>query len=58
MGVPCDKTEVISMINETVKETRRDVKDLLAFKNKALGIIITVTVIFQIVAFALTTLLK
>lgn len=65
MGVPCDKTEIINMINDTVKETRQDVKEtrqdvrnLLAFKDKALGIVFTVTIVFQVVAFLITKVIK
>ena len=38
MNQPCQKTEVIDMIREDVKDIRSDVKLLLADKYKAKGI--------------------
>lgn len=44
MSTPCEKADDIS-------EIKKDIKELLAFKNKALGIIIAVTTMFSILTF-------
>ena len=38
MNTPCEKSEVINIIREDVKEIRKDVKDLISFKAKVIGI--------------------
>ena len=38
MNTPCEKSEVINIIREDVKEIRKDEKDLISFKAKVIGI--------------------
>ena len=55
MNIPCNKTEVIDMIKDDVTEIKSDVKSLLEFKNKLLGIIAgitaTTTLFFNLILF-------
>lgn len=49
MPLPCDKTEVIHFIHEDLKEIKGDVKDLLKFKNRLLGIIIASSTVCSLI---------
>ena len=42
---PCSKTEMIDMIHEDLRDIKKDIRSLLEFKNRALGIILTITAI-------------
>ncbi len=44
MNTPCDRIG-------DIEEIKRDVKELLAFKNKAMGIITGVTIVGNLLAF-------
>jgi hypothetical protein len=44
----CDKDKVIDMIRDDLKEIKRDIKDLLAFKWQLIGICIAVSTIISI----------
>lgn len=58
MTAPCEKTEVIEMIKCTVEMTSADVKQLLAYQNKVIGIVIGVSSTCSIIVFLITTFLK
>jgi hypothetical protein len=40
MSSPCEKTEVVNMIRDDVKEIKGDIKDLLRVKNRMIGFIL------------------
>ena len=46
MNTPCDRIA-------DIEEIKRDVKELLAFKNKAMGIITGITIVGNLLAFVI-----
>lgn len=58
MSTPCQKIEVIDIIKNDVKEIKTDIKDLLQFKNRILGITIATSTFCTLVAHALGILIK
>lgn len=58
MSMPCEKTEVINIIKDDVKEIKTDIKDLLQFKNKILGITIATSAVCTVFAHIIGLLIK
>lgn len=48
MTTPCEKTEVIQYIRQDVSEIKGDVKSLLAYQNKLIGIVVGITSVLTI----------
>jgi hypothetical protein len=58
MNTPCEKSEVINIIREDVKEIRKDVKDLVSFKAKVIGIQIGISFVITVLFNLLILIIK
>ena len=50
----CQRNDAIDILLKDMTELRSDVKSLLEFKNKAMGIIMATTVVCNVIAFAIS----
>lgn len=54
----CQKTEIIEVIREDIKEIKHDVKDILKFKYQTIGIIVACSAFFTVIGNALILIFK
>ena len=58
MTTPCEKTEVIDIIRQDLKEVKSDIKILLKFKNQFMAIALTISTMVTVIANVLVFLIK
>jgi hypothetical protein len=54
----CQKTEIIDVIRDDIREIKTDVKDILKFKYQTVGIIVACSAFFTILGNALILIFK